>query len=44
MPAKLDRCVKEVMSKPGFKAFPGRTKEQSARAVCRTVLNGKNKK
>lgn len=37
-PAELDRCVSALMADPDFKAQDGRTKEQSAYAVCQARL------
>jgi hypothetical protein len=37
-PAELDRCVSALMADPDFKPQAGRTKEQSAYAVCQARL------
>lgn len=47
-PAKLDRCVEGIMSDPEFKPTDGRSKEESAYAICtaqleKSVTNIKNK-
>lgn len=34
MPEEVDRCVKALMADPDFKPLKGRTKEESAWAVC----------
>lgn len=36
--AKLERCVRKLVADPDFKPKKGRTKEQSAWAVCRESL------
>ena len=41
---KMERCVEGRMADPNFKPFKGRTKEQSANAVCYTAIMGKGKK
>jgi len=41
-PAELDRCVQHLMNDPDFKPKEGRTKEESAFAVCQTQLNKKS--
>jgi len=41
-PAELDRCVQALMDDPDFKPKEGRTKEESAYAVCNAQLNKKN--
>ena len=38
-PEKLDRCVAELMSDPDFKPQTGRTKEESAFAICQASIN-----
>ena len=38
-PAKLDRCVADLMADPDFKPQEGRTKEESAHAVCTVSIN-----
>ena len=35
--AKMERCVEEVMKKP-LKKFPGRTKKESAIAICKARI------
>ncbi|MEK9740729.1 MAG: hypothetical protein VW262_06025 [Flavobacteriaceae bacterium] len=42
MPAKLDRCVQDLMNDPDFKPYKGRTKEQSAYAVCNSQVKKSN--
>ncbi len=37
--SKLDRCVADLMDDPEFKPQAGRTKEQSAFAICQTSIN-----
>ncbi len=37
--SKLDRCVADLMDDPEFKPQEGRTKEQSAIAICQTSIN-----
>lgn len=40
-PAELDRCVQALMDDPDFKPEEGRTKEESAYAVCTAQLEKK---
>lgn len=39
MPAQVERCVAAIMKDPKFKPMKGRTKEQSAWAVCNAKYN-----
>ena len=34
MPAAVEKCVRAIMANPDFKPKKGRTKEQSAWAIC----------
>lgn len=41
--AKVERCVKRLLADPNFKPKKGRTKKQSAIAVCIASIKGSNK-
>lgn len=38
---KMERCIKKVMGQKDFKPYKGKTKEQSANAVCYMSIMGK---
>ena len=38
--AKMDRCVRKVMKRKGFKPFKGKTVKESAIAVCYVSIKG----
>jgi len=42
MPAAVDRCVEHLMNDPNFKPRKGKTKEESAWAVCQATVGKKD--
>lgn len=41
MPESVERCVKKLMADPGFKPRKGRSKKESAWAICTHAHNRK---
>jgi len=39
MPAFIDKCVNAIMKDPNFKPLKGRSKEESAYAICWSKYN-----
>ena len=43
MPAEVERCVRTLKADPDFEAFDGKTKSESAWAVCMKRYKERNK-